>query len=238
MHLASFFKAQRRDHSGGVEVLGKLQGSEMIRISIPKAGALCFCLNHLSERFVFQKESWTNSERRSGFCVLSVVKLGWREVKEQKQLKRKGSLNRRGQVDGGEGLSYQAKMKRPVQLLRGKGPIMANPPVSEVSTCDAVSNSQDFHPAHILIFQKSPFEARQQTRPMRRQGGSLKWVLLSLSKSDGWPAITQSGRRKSQAVTSCFNKETTKLYCSSTKWSHWIDDIYRYWFIKAANLSM
>lgn len=42
-------------------------------------------------------------------------------------------------MDGGEKRGYQPKMKRPVQLLSGKRPIMANPLVNEVDS-DAVSN--------------------------------------------------------------------------------------------------
>lgn len=111
-------------------------------------------------------------------------------------------------MDGGEKRGYQPKMKRPVQLLSGKRPIMANPLVNEVDS-DAVSNqpglssSTDSHFSKISIWSETANKGR-------RQRGCMKWILLSLLKSDGWPAITQPSWHKSQAVTSCFNEETTK----------------------------
>lgn len=70
-----------------------------------------------------------------------------------KAVQRIASLNGGGQVDGGEKRSYQPKIKRPVQLVSGKRPIMANPLVNEVDS-DAVSNQPGLSPRTDSHFSK------------------------------------------------------------------------------------
>lgn len=122
-----------------------------------------------------------------------------------KAVQRIASLNSRGQVDGGKEPSCRPEMKRPVQLLWGKRPIMANPPVNEVDSVaiynqPGLSCSTDSHFSKISVWSETENRGRWQR-------GCLKWILLSLLKSDGRPAITQPRWHKSQAVSSCFHRK-------------------------------
>lgn len=74
-------------------------------------------------------------------------------------------------MDGGEKRSYQPKMKRPEQLLRGKRPIMANPPVNKLYS-DAISNQPG-----LSFSTDSHFSKNLHLKRDRKQGPTTERLL-------------------------------------------------------------
>lgn len=199
--LVYFFLMQKersfkRSWGVGSYRAGKLHGfwsGKVMFLFEPAQGVCCFSERVLNQ---FREKEWILCPQ----CRQTLLAGG----KGTKAVQRIASLNSRGQVDGRGKRHYQPMMKRPVQLQKRKRTIMANPPANEVDS-DAISNQPGLSPSTDSHFSKISIWNETENKG-RRQRGCLKWIILSLLKSDGWPAITQPSWDKSQAVTSCFHK--------------------------------
>lgn len=103
------------------------------------------------------------------------------------------------------------------------------------STLMQFLTSQDFHPAQILIFQKSPFEARQQTRADDREAAWNEFYCHCWSQTAG-PQLRNRAGTKVKLSPDVLKNKKQKIYCSFTKWMQWMVYIYLYLLIRAANL--